>query len=45
VTSLAFMAACNSGNSNKAKSYFPKLSPAQQARYAQMCARNKVPYQ
>lgn len=45
VLQLAFMASCNSLNSNKAKLYFKKLSPVQQQRNQIMCIRNKVDYQ
>jgi pSer/pThr/pTyr-binding forkhead associated (FHA) protein len=45
VTQLAFMEACASSNSAKAKTYYKLLTPAQQAKFAQMCIRNKVEYQ
>jgi len=44
---LVFMEACASGNSPKAKLYYKKLTPAQQAKFAQICIRQKppVPYE
>ncbi len=45
VMQLAFMEACASSNSAKAKVYFKQLTPAQQAKFAQLCTRNKVPYE
>jgi ABC transport system ATP-binding/permease protein len=45
VTQLAFMEACASSNSPKAKQYYKLLTAAQQAKFAQMCIRNKVEYQ
>jgi pSer/pThr/pTyr-binding forkhead associated (FHA) protein/tetratricopeptide (TPR) repeat protein len=40
---LAFMEACASGNSPKAKLYYKKLTPPQQVRVAQICIRQKPP--
>ncbi|HEX5058152.1 MAG TPA: PEGA domain-containing protein [Kofleriaceae bacterium] len=45
VTQLAFMESCSSSNSPKAKQYYKQLSPAQQAKFAQICIRQKVAYQ
>jgi len=45
VMQLAFMEACSSGNSAKAKLYYKQLPPAQQQRIAQICIRQKVEYQ
>lgn len=47
VRQLAFMEACASGNSPKAKLYYKKLTPAQQTKFAQLCIRQKppVPYE
>ena len=47
VRQLAFMEACASSNSPKAKLYYKKLTPAQQTKFAQICIRQKptVPYQ
>jgi len=45
VTQLAFMESCSSSNSQKAKEYYKQLTPAQQAKFAQMCIRMKVAYQ
>ncbi len=45
VTQLAFMEACASRNSTKAKQYYKLLTPAQQSKFAQMCLREKVDYQ
>ena len=45
VLQLAFMEACSSGNSGKAKYYFKLLTPAQQNKFAQICIRQKVPYE
>jgi hypothetical protein len=45
VMQLVFMEACASGNSPKAKEYYKQLSSMQQAKFAQMCIRNKVEYQ
>ncbi len=45
VVQLAFMESCSSGNSDKAKLYFKKLSTAQQEKFAQICIRQKVEYQ
>jgi pSer/pThr/pTyr-binding forkhead associated (FHA) protein len=45
VTQLAFMESCASRNSPKAKLYYKQLTPAQQAKFAQMCIREKVEYQ
>lgn len=42
VLSLAFMASCNAQNQGKAKYYFNKLTPAQQAKFKQMCIRNHI---
>jgi hypothetical protein len=44
VIQLCFMEACASSNSPKAKLYYKQLSTAQQAKFAQMCIRNKVDY-
>jgi len=43
VRQLAFMEACASGNSSKAKVYYKKLTPAQQTKFAQICIRQKPP--
>jgi pSer/pThr/pTyr-binding forkhead associated (FHA) protein len=40
---LAFMSACQSGNSPKAKLHYRKIPPAQQANVAQICIRQKPP--
>jgi ABC transport system ATP-binding/permease protein len=45
VRQLAFMESCASRNSPKAKQYYKVLTPAQQAKFAQMCIREKVEYQ
>jgi hypothetical protein len=45
VVQLAFMAACSAKNAAKARHYYPKLSPAQQTKFAQVCTRNGVDYQ
>jgi hypothetical protein len=45
VLQLAFMESCASGNSPKAKLHYKRLSPTQQAKFAQMCIRNKVAYE
>jgi len=45
VLQLAFMEACSSSNSGKAKYYFKLLTPAQQNKFAQICIRQKVEYQ
>ena len=42
---LAFMGACSSRNSPKAKFYYKQLTAEQQAKYAQMCMRNDTEYQ
>jgi serine/threonine protein kinase len=39
---LALLAACNAGNTAKAKLYFAKLAPNQQTTMAQLCMRNKI---
>lgn len=43
VRQLAFMEACASGNSPKAKYYYKKLTPSQQTKFAQICIRQKPP--
>jgi hypothetical protein len=43
VLQLAFMEACASGNSPKAKLYYKQLTPTQQQRFAQICIRQKPP--
>lgn len=45
VIQLAFMEACASSNSAKAKQYYKLMAPAHQARFAQLCMRNNVDYQ
>jgi len=45
VTQLAFMEACASRNEPKAKQYYKQMTPAQQAKFAQLCIRNRVEYQ
>lgn len=40
---LAFMTACTSNNSNNAKAYYGRLTPDQQARFAQLCIRQQPP--
>ena len=45
VLQLAFMEACSSNNSGKAKYYYRQLTPAQQQKFAQICIRQKVDYQ
>ncbi len=42
VEQLAFMEACNSRNTTKARAYYATLTPAQQNRYEVICQRNKV---
>jgi len=42
VIKRAYMAACNSKNTSKAKYYFNKLSAADQPRLSQMCIRNGI---
>ncbi|NVB85175.1 MAG: hypothetical protein HOV81_42810 [Kofleriaceae bacterium] len=44
VMQLAFMESCNSRNSAKAKTYYAKLTDAQQKQFAVICERNKVDY-
>jgi len=44
VIQLAFMEACSSSNSGKAKQYYKQLTPAQQQKFAQICIRQKVDY-
>jgi hypothetical protein len=43
VRQLAFMEACASSNSPKAKLYYKKLTAAQQTKFAQICIRQKPP--
>ncbi len=43
VRQLAFMESCASSNSAKAKLYYKKLTPPQQAKFAQICIRQKPP--
>ncbi|HEU4610984.1 MAG TPA: FHA domain-containing protein [Kofleriaceae bacterium] len=45
VIQLAFMEACSSSNSGKAKYYYKQLTPAQQQKFAQICIRQKVDYE
>lgn len=45
VINLAFMSACSSDNSAKAKVYYQQLSPQAQARLRQICVRQMVEYQ
>lgn len=45
VMQLAFMAACNSQNSAKAKRYFPQLTPVQQQRTQIMCIRTNTEFE
>ncbi|HEY5945994.1 MAG TPA: hypothetical protein VIV40_10915 [Kofleriaceae bacterium] len=45
VIQLAFMEACMSGNAEKAKLYYKRMTPAQQTKFGQICVRNKVDYQ
>jgi hypothetical protein len=45
VTQLAFMEACSSSNSPKAKQYYKQMSPAQQTKFSQICIRQKVAYE
>ncbi len=42
VVQLAFMEACNSSNSPKAKLYYKQLAPDQQDKFRQICIRQKV---
>jgi tetratricopeptide (TPR) repeat protein len=42
VVALAFMAACNTANASKARTYYGKLTKAQQSKYEVMCARNGI---
>ena len=44
VTQLMFMEACSSQDTGKAKLYYKQLSPAQQARFSQICIRNNTAY-
>jgi hypothetical protein len=46
VRQLAFMEACASSNSAKAKLYYKTMTPGQRAKFAQICIRQKpgVPY-
>ncbi|HEX5060612.1 MAG TPA: hypothetical protein VFV99_14690, partial [Kofleriaceae bacterium] len=44
VIQLAFMEACSSSNSPKAKYYYKQLTAAQQQKFAQICIRQKVDY-
>jgi hypothetical protein len=39
---LAYMAACNSRNVTKARTYYRRLSPDARARFAVMCIRNNI---
>jgi len=43
VRQLAFMEACASGNSPKAKYYYPLLTKGQQEKFGQICERQKPP--
>ena len=43
VMQLAFMEACSSANSSKAKYYYKLLSPAQQTKFSQICIRQHPP--
>jgi len=43
VRQLAFMEACASGNSPKAKLYYKKLTASQQDKFGQICKRQKPP--
>jgi hypothetical protein len=45
VVQLAFMEACASSNSHKAKLYYKQMTPEQQDKFAQMCKRTNTPYQ
>jgi hypothetical protein len=45
VIQLAFIAACSSSNSAKAKVYYKQLAPAQQQKFAQICVRQNVDYE
>lgn len=42
VVSLAFMAACNTQETAKARTYYGQLNPSQQSKYKVMCDRNNV---
>jgi hypothetical protein len=44
VVQLAFMEACASSNSPKAKIHYKQMTPDQQAKFSQMCKRTKTPY-
>jgi len=44
VRQLAFMEACSSGNSPKARYYYKLLTPNQQQKFQQICVRQKVAY-
>ena len=44
VLQLAFMEACSSSNSAKAKQYYKQLTPVQQAKLEQICKRQQVAY-
>ena len=43
VLQLAFMEACNAGNSAKAKQYYKLLTPPQQNKFRQICSRQHPP--
>jgi len=43
LSQLAFMAACNMHNVNKAKVYWPRVGAAAQNQFLQMCVRNGSP--
>jgi serine/threonine protein kinase len=45
VIQLAFMESCASSNSPKAKTYYKQMTAAQQAKFGQMCIRNKVAFE
>ncbi len=42
VVQLAFMTACGSKNTAKARRYYARLSPAQQTKFNQICIRNGI---
>jgi hypothetical protein len=43
VASLAFMAACNAQNVEKARTHYATLTPDQRTKYSVMCERNYIP--
>lgn len=45
VVQLAFMEACSSNNSARAKHYYKQLPPAQQKKFAMICDRQNVAYE